>query len=626
MHNSRRKTALFLSALMLLPLVPVLPANARLDVGKDIEKGLGRMVADEIESTYGVVEDPLLAGWVNRTGQRLAAVSGRTDLKYSFKVLDSDEVNATAAPGGYIYVNRGTLRFIQSEDELAAVMGHEVGHVAGKHAMKQLNAQLIGTLALVGFQAIHAETLRTVGGLAGGLAMLKFSRDEENDADRRGLKNATATGYDGTAMITFFQRLQDTEKEKPSSLEVYFLTHPPTAERIRRVGHEPGTVDSAANAAAIGDGYAQRSLYRQAAVAYKRALKLDPDVTEKASIKQRLADAYVKIPQTSDRAPLSMEARELKLKQLASLAEELTAAQETVNTDLAKLAESQKDVDAELELTARSLATLSNYVSRRDTVQFRQFVRMARSFDQAAKVGGNLRSARDASDSTLKELIRLRIAMQHAVENGDGAAARQVDGLVMSSHALLQDLTAGLRQARNEGGDARQATKTLHLAADSLMSFYRSPLSLTGGQINILDLQVSTAQDSLHDSVNDSRKALTQISRSKLDTTLRRMNFITRSVPSDDQAALGIVAHYLGAEPSSVAAMRGKLELGDAALAVAQDQIVKYWTEQKRSKKGDSKDAKPLDMKDPKLKIQPENASVLFDLMVRDLEREIPGQ
>src|SRR5579871_6196534 len=234
-------------ALALLLLATAVPAK---DLGKDIERGLGKMVADELESTYGVVDDPLLAGWVNRMGQQLAAVSGRTDVKYSFKVLDADDINAVSCPGGFVYVNRGTLGFVHSEDELAAVLGHEVGHVAGKHAMKQLNAQLLGTLALIGFQSVHAETLRTVGSLAGGLAMLKFSRDQENDADRRGLHNATAAGYDGKAMLTFFKQMETTEKEKPSSLEVYFLTHPPTPVRVARVEKEPGTQDNEANAVA----------------------------------------------------------------------------------------------------------------------------------------------------------------------------------------------------------------------------------------------------------------------------------------------------------------------------------------------------------------------------------------
>src|SRR5215470_13749223 len=106
----------------LIVLLAAGPSARAGDIGKDIERGLGKMVANEIEASYGVVDDPLLANWVDRVGQKLAAASGRTDVKYQFKVLDSDDVNAVAAPGGYIYVNRGTLRFIRSEDELASVM------------------------------------------------------------------------------------------------------------------------------------------------------------------------------------------------------------------------------------------------------------------------------------------------------------------------------------------------------------------------------------------------------------------------------------------------------------------------------------------------------------------------
>lgn len=616
----RKRIAFMLAVLFTLPMAAAPFTPARGDIGRDIEKGLGKIVSEEIESAYGVVDDPLLAGWVNRVGQRLAAVSGRTDVKYSFKVLDSDEVNATAAPGGYIYVNRGTLRFLRSEDELAAVMGHEVGHVAGKHAMKQLNAQLLGTLALVGFQAMHAETLRTVGGLAGGLAMLKFSRDEENDADRRGLRNATATGYDGTAMLTFFERLESTEKDKPSSLEVYFLTHPPTAERIRRVGQEAGVADNAANAATIGDGYVERSLYRSAVDAYRRSLKTDPG---SLAVKQRLADAYLRIPQTIVSPRLLSEAREMKLKQLADFGEELDSARKSADGDLQKLADSQKDLDNELELAARTLTTLSNIVSRRDTLQFRQFLRMARSFDQAAKVGGNLRAARESADSTFVELADLRDSLRGAVERRDGSAAKQVDGLVMTSQNLFKDLGAGLRAARSEGGDARGAAKTLHAAADSLLATYRSPLSVTGGQYNILDLQVSTAQDSFRDSVDKSRKALAQVSQARLDAALYRINFLARSVPPDDESVAGIVAHYLGAQPSDVIAMRRKLELGDAARAVAQEQIIQYWVAKQRTKKDAKAAAKEIDFKDPKMRIQPENASVLFDLMANDIAREV---
>jgi Zn-dependent protease with chaperone function len=618
-HN-RKRIALTLSVVFALPIAAAPEATARGDIGRDIEKGLGKVVADDIESTYGVVDDPLLAGWVNRVGQRLAAVSGRTDVKYSFKVLDSDEVNATAAPGGYIFVNRGTLRFVHSEDELAAVMGHEVGHVAGKHAMKQLNAQILGTLALLGFKAIHAETLRMVGGMAGGLAMLKFSRDEENDADRRGLKNATATGYDGSAMLTFFERLQSTEKDKPSKLEVYFLTHPPTAERIRRVGQEAGTADNAANAAAIGDGFAERSLYRSAVDAYRRSLKGDPT---NVLVKQRLADAFLRAPETTNPPVLSADSCGAKQQQLARFSEELDSVRKNCDSDLKKLADSQKDLEHELELSAQSLSSVSNVISSRDTARFQQFMRMARSFDQATKAGGNLRAARDSAESTFAELGTLRDSLQRALDRRDGSAARQVDALSMTAQNLFKDLSGGLKTAREEGGNARGAASTLHAAADSLLNTYRSPLSLTGGQYNILDLQVSTARDSFSDAVTKSRKALAQVSQARLDAALYRLNFLTRSLPADDEAVAGIVAHYLGAQPAEVISMRRKLDLGDAARAVAQEQIIQYWTAKQRAKKDPKAAAKDIDLADPKMRIQPENASVLFDLMANDISREL---
>jgi Zn-dependent protease with chaperone function len=572
------------------------------DIGKAVERGIGEMVAEELEATYGVVKDPLLAGWVNRVGQRLAAVSGRTNLKYSFKVLDSDEINAVAAPGGFIYVNRGALAFVKSEDELAAVLGHEVGHVAGRHAMKQLNAQLLGALVLAGFQAARAETLREFGSIAGGLAMLKFSRDEENDADRRGLRNAVASGYDGKAMLAFFRRLQTTEKEKPSSLEIYFLNHPPTDERLRRISKEPGTADSAANAAALGDGYASRSLYRKAADAYTRSLQLDPG---NADVRHRMAEALLHTPQKQKPSSIDSDARAARLQELAALDEELSAAQQAAEQDVRRLADSQKGMNGELETTARSLASAGGMIRWGDVVQTRQFVRMARSFDQAARAGANLRAARTAAEDTFKALARMRAAMQTAVEQGDGAAAIQAAGLRMVLPQILQDVAAGLQQARRCAGDARSGARTLRETADSLLDSYRLPFGYSSGHFDILDLQVSTAQDSLSNAAGASRRALSSVAHARVEMLVQRINFLTRSLAPDDPAVAGILAHYLGVEPSAVTAMRARLEFGDAALALAQEQVEKA--------RGKKKSAEPL---------QWENAAVLFNLMANDIERE----
>jgi len=589
------------------------------DLGKDIERGLGEMVAAELEAAYGVVDDPLLTDWVDRIGQRLAAASGRTNLTYRFRILDSDDVNAVAAPGGFIYVDRGLLRFIQSEDELAAVLGHEIGHVAGRHAMKQLTAQALGTLALLGFQAARAETLKTVGSVAGGLALLKFSRDEENDADRRGLKSMVAIGYDASALPAFFRRLQSTEREKPSALEVYFLTHPPTEERLRRVAREPGMADTAANAAARGDGYAARFLYRQAAAAYRRALQLDPDNSD---WKYRLAESLRRAPPKRAASPLSPDARADALKRLTVFGEELEAARKEAEGDRSKLADSQKEMERELEATARALSEASRTIGGRNTAQRRQLLRLIRSFDRATRISGSLRAAREMADDTIEELVRLRRTMQTALEQGEAATAAQVESLLMVNPACLKDLTTGVRQTRRQAGDALEGVRALRQAADSLVSSYRSPLGYTRGQFDILDMRVSTAQDILNDGVAASRRASNSIARSHVTVLASRINYLTRSVAPDDPAIIGLLARYLGVEPDAVRAMRKRLEFGDAALALAQDRIESGQAKKKSARGSAARPASFTPDPAPQNSISWENVAVLFHLLANDLERE----
>lgn len=593
---------------MLLALLLSATRATALDLGKDIERGLGEIVGEEIEAAYGVVDDPLLTNWVNRVGQRLAAASGRTNIKYQFKILDSNDVNAVAAPGGFIYVNRGTLRFIRSEDELAAVLGHEVGHVAGRHSMKQLTAQLIGTLALLGLQSVGAETLKTVGSIAGGLAMLKYSRDHENDADRRGLRNAVATGYDGQALLAFFRRLQSREKDRPSQLEVYFLTHPPTTERLNRVSREPGTADTAANALALGDGYAARFLFRQAAAAYRRALERDPGNVE---AKHRLADALRQAPQASAVPALSPEDRAQYLAQLAALEEEIGAARAAIEADRRRLSSTQKETDSELELAARSLSTASRMISRRDPVRYRQLVRMARSFDQAARIGGQLRVAHEMTQEAFEELTRLQQMLREAVERGDGAAGAQVETLREVRMMLLRDLVPGFQQARSRAGEALEGARILRQAADSLLTSYRLPLGYSQGQFSILDMQVSASQDYLRGAVDSTRRALAPVARTLVEAQVRRIDFLTRAVTPEDVATAGIIGRYLGAEPSVVTAARAHQSFGEAALTVARDVVARAVAKKRRPKEKEGSD------------LQYENAALLFRLIANDLEREI---
>lgn len=606
---------------ILLALILTLPSAGSGDFQKDVERTIGKEVAAEIESTYGVVDDPLLTGWVNRLGQRLASVSGRTDIKYQFKVLDDDEVNAVAAPGGFIYVNRGTLNFVKSEDELAAVMGHEVGHVAGRHSMKQINAQLLGSLVLAGFQALHANTLSTIGGMAGGLAMLKFGRDEENDADRRGLRNAVATGYSGDAMLDFFRRLDATEKEHPSKLEIYFLNHPPTPERIRRISKEPGTAHSATNLLALAEGLESRSLYRRAAEVYRQALQGDPDNRE---LKQKLAACSAHLPRNAATAKLPADAKAEALRQLDGFGAELTETERQVNEDWRGMIGAQKSTNDELQAAAQSLSNASQYITRRDSPQYRELVRMARGFDRAVRVGANLRAARDWSQDTISDISLLARQVREGVEKGDAAAAGQAQWLNSTGRTILTDVAAGTKQARSRAGDAKDGARALRNAADSLYASYRTPFGYSSGQFDILGLQVGSAQDSLNSAVGASRRALGLVARARAWALIARINNATRGVKADDPAVAGVIAHYLGVEPQAVIAARSQRDFGSAALSLAEDQIE---AASKNKNRADAHQAltasfaehkKPTDREGERW----QNISVLFNLMTCDIERE----
>lgn len=602
--------------------VGLCPGTARCaDLGKDIERDLGKMVAEELEKSYGVVDDPLLTGWVDRLGQRLAEVSGRTDVKYRFKVLDSDEINAVAAPGGFIYVNRGILRFVHSEDELAAVMGHEVGHVAGKHAMKQLNAQLLGTLALIGLRAVHANTLSSVGGVVGGLAMLKFSRDEENDADRRGMRNAVATGYDGQAMLSFFRRLEATEKDKPGKLEAYFLTHPPTAERIRRVSNEPGAAASPENLTALAEGYSARSLYREAADTWRRAEALQP---ENSTFRDRIAESLRKAAAIRTPSRVS-EAESTKCgDELSSLLNELGSARTRIADERRQVNDHLRETDDELESTARSLSSASQMITRRDSLQYKAMVRMARAFDTATRAAANLRNARDVADESIDELEKLVREAASAIRAGDGDAAAQAARIESSGRDILNDVMAGIRQARDRAGDTHSGARALHRAADSLVTSYRQPFGYTYGEMNILDVQVSAGADSLSEAATTTRRAVSQLARARMTLLVRRIDFLTRSVNPDDAAVARIVSHYLGVEPA-VVSERAKSGFGEAALTLADEEIARAAAGRK---KGHAKEVRPpANESEADRAIREgrrwENAGVLFHLMANDLEREL---
>ena len=198
------------------------------------EMAIGRQLALQVEQQVKLVEDPMVTEYVNRVGQNVVLHSD-AKVPFTIKVIDSDEVNAFALPGGFFFVNRGLLLAADNEAELAGVMAHEIAHVAARHAMEnQGKGALINYGALAGIifgGPILSPILQQGGGLMAGLASLKFSRGAENEADSLGVQYLYASGYDPRAMSTMFEKLAAKNKKTPNSLSKLFSSHPQSVER-----------------------------------------------------------------------------------------------------------------------------------------------------------------------------------------------------------------------------------------------------------------------------------------------------------------------------------------------------------------------------------------------------------
>jgi predicted Zn-dependent protease len=206
----------------------------------EAEIGMGREYSRAVDESVKLVEDPVVTEYVNRVGQNLVRNSD-AKVPFTIKVIDSEEINAFALPGGFLYVNSGLILATQDEAELAGVMAHEIAHVAARHATRQMTRSQMFNLASIplvlvggGIGAVVQEAV----GLVVPLSLTKFSRGFEAEADYLGVEYLYKTGYDPLAFISFFERVQAQEKQKPGMIAKAFSTHPQTADRVHKTQAE----------------------------------------------------------------------------------------------------------------------------------------------------------------------------------------------------------------------------------------------------------------------------------------------------------------------------------------------------------------------------------------------------
>ena len=210
----------------------------------DKQVAMGRSYAEQVESSSKLITDPIVNEYVNRVGQNLVRNSD-AQVPFTIKILDSDDINAFALPGGFFYVDSGLLLAAENEAELAGVMAHEIAHVAACHAAREMSrGQLMqmASIALIFVGGGIGYAVQQIAGLAMPMGFLKFTRGFETEADYLGVEYMYKAGYDPQALTAFFEKVKAMEKHKPGTLAKAFDTHPQTPDRIQKTQQEINTL------------------------------------------------------------------------------------------------------------------------------------------------------------------------------------------------------------------------------------------------------------------------------------------------------------------------------------------------------------------------------------------------
>jgi predicted Zn-dependent protease len=215
-------------------------------LSEEDEMKLAEQIHEELQKQARLVQDRSINEYVNSVGQRLARNSGRPNIPYHFFVVDDKSINAFATLGGRVYLHTGLLAATQSEAQLASVLGHEIGHIVGRHGLENVKKSqkygLLAGLATIGGAILGGQAGANLGGLAGNMIaggfLMKHSRDAEREADYLGLYNLKDAGYNTGGMAEMFETLQEVSNSSPDALGSIMASHPPPGERLANTRRE----------------------------------------------------------------------------------------------------------------------------------------------------------------------------------------------------------------------------------------------------------------------------------------------------------------------------------------------------------------------------------------------------
>ncbi len=213
-------------------------------VSLEKQTAMGAQYAQQVDQTSRLIKDPVITEYVNRVGQNLVRNSD-AKVPFTIKVIDDDTANAFALPGGFFYVNSGTILAADSESELAGVMAHEIAHVAACHAARQMtrsNLAQIATIPLIFMGGWVGYGIYEASSIALPMTFMKFSRNFEAEADYLGTEYLYKSGYDPNGLITFFEKIEAMQKKKPGFMNKTFSDHPQTPDRVEKTEREIATI------------------------------------------------------------------------------------------------------------------------------------------------------------------------------------------------------------------------------------------------------------------------------------------------------------------------------------------------------------------------------------------------